>query len=149
MAKAGIALMKTQFAKKTEIERKWHVVDAKDQVLGRLAVQIATRLMGKDKPTFTPNADTGDFIVVVNAEKVRLTGNKLDNKIYYRHTGYPGGIKSETARERLEKYPERVLSAAVRGMLPKSRLGKAMLKKLKVYAGPDHPHAAQKPEQIK
>ncbi len=141
--------MKTQFAKKTEIERKWHVVDAKDQVLGRLAVQIATRLMGKDKPTFTPNADTGDFIVVVNAEKVRLTGNKLDNKIYYRHTGYPGGIKSETARERLEKYPERVLSAAVRGMLPKSRLGKAMLKKLKVYAGPDHPHAAQKPEQIK
>ncbi len=123
--------------------------DAKDQVLGRLAVQIATRLMGKDKPTFTPNSDTGDFIVVVNAEKVRLTGNKLDNKIYYRHTGYPGGIKSETARERLEKQPERVLSEAVRGMLPKSRLGRAMLKKLKVYAGPDHPHAAQKPEQIK
>ena len=149
MAKAGIALMKTQFAKKAEIERKWIVVDAKDQILGRLAVQIATRLMGKDKPTFTPNADTGDFIVVVNAEKVRLTGNKLDKKIYYWHTGYPGGIKSETARERLEKYPERVLSAAVRGMLPKSRLGRAMLKKLKVYAGPDHPHAAQKPEQIK
>ena len=141
--------MKTQFAKKAEIERKWHVVDAKDQVLGRLAVQIATRLMGKDKPTFTPNSDTGDFIVVVNAEKVRLTGNKLDKKIYYWHTGYPGGIKSETARERLEKQPERILSEAVRGMLPKSRLGRAMLKKLKVYAGPDHPHAAQKPEQIK
>ncbi len=141
--------MKTQFAKKIEVERKWHVVDAKDQVLGRLAVQIATRLMGKDKPTFTPNSDTGDFIVVVNAEKVRLTGNKLDNKIYYRHTGYPGGIKSETARERLEKHPERILSEAVRGMLPKSRLGRAMLKKLKVYAGPDHPHEAQKPEQIK
>ena len=141
--------MKTQFAKKTEIERKWHVVDAKDQVLGRLAVQIATRLMGKDKPTFTPNSDTGDFIVVVNAEKVRFTGKKLDNKIYYWHTGYPGGIKSETARERLEKKPERILSEAVRGMLPKSRLGRAMLKKLKVYAGPDHPHAAQKPEQIK
>ncbi len=149
MAKAGIALMKTQFAKKAEIERKWLVVDAKDQVLGRLAVQIATRLMGKDKPTFTPNSDTGDFIVVVNAEKVRFTGNKLDKKIYYWHTGYPGGIKSETARERLEKQPERILSEAVRGMLPKSRLGRAMLKKLKVYAGPDHPHAAQKPEQIK
>lgn len=141
--------MKTQFAKKDDIERKWYVVDATDKVLGRMASDLAMRLMGKDKPTYTPNTDTGDFIVVVNAEKVQLTGNKLDDKVYYWHTGYPGGIKSETARERLEKKPATVISDAVRGMLPKNRLGKAMLDKLKVYAGPDHPHEAQKPEPIK
>lgn len=141
--------MKTLSAKKTDVEHKWYVVDAADKVLGRMATGIAMRLMGKDKPTFTPNADTGDFIVVVNAEKVRLTGKKLDKKIYYWHTGYPGGIKSQTARERLEKDPTSIVSEAVRGMLPKNRLGKEMLKKLKVYAGAEHPHAAQKPEKLK
>ncbi len=140
--------MKTLSAKKSDIERKWYVVDAADKILGRMATGIAMRLMGKDKPTFTPNSDTGDFIVVVNAEKVRLTGKKLDKKIYYWHTGYPGGIKSQTARERLEKDPTSIVSEAVRGMLPKSRLGREMLKKLKVYAGADHPHAAQKPEKL-
>jgi large subunit ribosomal protein L13 len=138
--------MKTLYAKKNEVERKWYVVDAADKVLGRMAVEIAMKLMGKDKPVYTPNADTGDFVIVVNAEKIRLTGNKMDNKIYYWHTGYPGGIKSETAGERIESKPEKVVSDAVRGMLPKNRLGRAMLKKLKVYAGPEHPHEAQKPE---
>ncbi len=140
--------MKTLFAKKIESERKWYVIDATDKVLGRMSTGIAMRLMGKDKPTYTPHADIGDFIVVVNAEKVRLTGKKLDKKIYYWHTGYPGGIKSQTARERLEKDPASIISEAVRGMLPKNRLGKQMLKKLKVYAGTDHPHAAQKPEKL-
>ncbi len=140
--------MKTLSAKKSDVERKWYVVDAADKVLGRMATGIAMRLMGKDKPTYTPNADTGDFIVVVNAGKVRLTGNKLDKKIYYWHTGYPGGIKSQTARERMEKDPTSIVSEAVRGMLPKNRLGKQLLKKLKVYAGAEHPHAAQKPEKL-
>lgn len=138
--------MKTLFAKKGEVERKWHVVDAKDAVLGRLATKIANYLTGKNKPVFTPNTDTGDFIVVINAEKVKLTGRKLDNKIYYRHSGYPGGLKAETARERLAKYPERIITDAVWGMIPKGRLGRAMIKKLKVYRGPQHPHEAQKPE---
>jgi large subunit ribosomal protein L13 len=140
--------MKTQFAKQTEVERKWYVVDAADQVLGRLATRVAARLRGKNKPIFTPNVDTGDFIVVVNAEKVRLTGNKLDQKTYYRHSGYPGGLKSETARERLRKKPELIITEAVRGMLPKNRLGRAMIKKLKVYRGAEHPHSAQKPEAL-
>ena len=140
--------MKTLSAKKSDVEKKWYVVDAADKILGRMATGIAMKLMGKDKPTYTPNADTGDFIVVVNAEKVRLTGKKLDKKIYYWHTGYPGGIKSQTARERLEKDPTSIVSEAVRGMLPKNRLGKEMLKKLKVYAGAEHPHAAQKPEKL-
>lgn len=138
--------MKTQFAKKGEVERKWYVVDAKDAILGRLATKIATYLLGKNKSTFTPNVDTGDFVIVVNAEKVRLTGKKLDNKIYYRHSGYPGGLKAETAKERLSKRPEQVIIDAVWGMLPKGRLGRAMLKKLKVYKGPEHPHKAQKPD---
>mgnify|MGYP001105923447 CR=1 FL=1 len=138
--------MKTPFASKGEVERKWYLVDAKDAILGRLAAKIATYLLGKNKPTFTPNADTGDFIVVVNADKVRLTGKKLDNKIYYRHSGYPGGLKAMTAKERLSKKPEEVIIDAVWGMLPKGRLGRAMLKKLKVYRGPEHPHKAQKPE---
>lgn len=140
--------MKTAFAKKTEAERKWLVVDATDQVLGRLASMIAARLRGKHKAVFTPNADTGDFVIVVNAGKVRLTGRKLDRKLYYRHSGYPGGIKSESARERLDKKPESLVTEAVRGMLPKNRLGRAMIKKLKVYRGAEHPHAAQKPETL-
>ena len=140
--------MKTQYAKKEDIERKWYVADADDQVLGRLAVRIATYLRGKHKPVFTPSVDTGDFVIVVNAEKVKFTGRKLDDKVYYWHTGYPGGIKSETARERLEKKPERIIRDAVWGMLPKNRLGRAMFKKLKVYKGSEHPHSAQKPEEM-
>jgi large subunit ribosomal protein L13 len=139
-------LMKTRFAKKNEIERKWYVVDAKDQVLGRLATRIATYLRGKHKPVFTPNSDTGDFIIVVNADKVKLTGKKLEDKHYYWHTGYPGGIKSETAKDRLKRKPELIVQKAVQGMLPKNRLGRAMFKKLKVYKGGEHPHEAQKPE---
>jgi large subunit ribosomal protein L13 len=138
--------MKTRFAKKTDIEYKWYLVDAKDAVLGRLAVKIAVCLRGKNKAIFTPNVDTGDFVVVVNAEKVRTTGKKLDDKIYYHHSGYPGGIKAKTLRERLSKEPQKVISDAVWGMLPKNRLGRAILKKLKVYKGSAHPHAAQKPE---
>lgn len=138
--------MKTQFASKDNVEHKWYLVDAEGAVLGRLAVKIANCLRGKNRPIFTPNSDTGDFIIVVNAEKVKLTGKKLDNKIYYRHSGYPGGLKSETARERLRKKPEEVIIDAVWGMLPKGRLGRAILKKLKVYKGPEHPHKAQKPE---
>lgn len=138
--------MKTRFAKKTDIEYKWYLVDAKDAVLGRLAVKIAVCLRGKGKAIFTPNVDTGDFVIVVNAEKVRTTGKKLDDKIYYHHSGYPGGIKARTLRERLSKEPQKVISDAVWGMLPKNRLGRAMLKKLKVYKGSAHPHAAQKPE---
>lgn len=141
--------MKTQFTKKSEVERKWILVDAKDQVLGKLAVKVATILRGKNKPIFTPNADTGDFVIVVNAEKVRLTGNKLNDKIYYWHTGYPGGIKAEKAKDRLARKPAMVIQGAVKGMLPKNRLGRAMYKKLKVYAGSEHPHAAQSPEALK
>ena len=140
--------MKTHFAKKGEFERKWYVVDATDKVLGRLAVKIATYLRGKHKPQFTPNSDVGDFIVVINAEKIKLTGNKLEGKIYYHHTGYPGGIKSETARKRLEREPGAVITHAVKGMLPKNRLGNALIKKLKVYSGSEHPHSAQKPENL-
>ncbi|MBI4685941.1 MAG: 50S ribosomal protein L13 [Nitrospirae bacterium] len=138
--------MKTQFAKKVDIKRKWYVFDAKDQILGRFAVKVATCLRGKNKPVFTPNVDTGDFVIVVNAEKVKVTGKKLDDKIYYHHSGYPGGIKAEVLKERLAKKPAGVITDAVWGMLPKGRLGRAMLKKLKVYKGNDHPHAAQKPE---
>jgi large subunit ribosomal protein L13 len=140
--------MKTYSAKKADVQRQWVMVDAEDMVLGRLASHIAHVLRGKNKPTFTPHVDTGDFVVVVNAEKVRLTGNKLDGKIYYRHSGYPGGIKSMTARELLEKKPEQLIRKAVKGMLPKNRLGRQMYSKLKVYVGPDHPHQAQQPEKI-
>ncbi len=138
--------MKTQFAKKGEVERKWYVVDAKDAVLGRLATKIATYLRGKNKPVFTPNVDTGDFIIVINADKIRLTGRKLDNKIYYHHTGYIGGIKAQTAKNMLEKSPAKIIEKAVWGMLPKNTLGRQMLKKLKVYTGAEHPHKAQAPE---
>jgi len=138
--------MKTQFAKKGDVERRWYLVDAKDAILGRLATKIATYLRGKNKPIFTPHIDTGDFIIVVNANKIKLTGRKLDNKIYYHHSGYPGGLKAETAKDRLNRKPEQIITDAVWGMLPKGRLGRAMLKKLKVYRGPEHPHKAQKPE---
>ena len=138
--------MRTLFAKKEDIQRKWYLVDAKNAVLGRLAVKIADHLRGKNKPLFTPNTDTGDFIIVINADKVKLTGRKLDDKIYYSHSGYPGGIKSETAKDRMKRQPERIITDAVWGMLPKGRLGRAMIKKLKVYRGGEHPHEAQKPE---
>lgn len=140
--------MKTEFAKKDNVDRKWYVVDAKDQVLGRIATKIATYLRGKHKPIFTPNSDTGDFIVVINADKVRVTGNKVTDKIYYWNTGYPMGLRAETLKERSEKYPERILASAVKGMLPKTRLGRAMFKKFKVYNGTEHPHQAQKPEVL-
>ena len=138
--------MRTYVPKEGEITRDWVVMDASDQILGRLATEVARLLRGKHKPDYTPHLDTGDFVVVVNAEKVKLTGEKLDQKVYYRHSGRPGSLKSETARERLDKYPERVIQAAVWGMLPKNRLGRKLLKKLKVYAGPEHPHEAQQPK---
>jgi large subunit ribosomal protein L13 len=129
-----------------DIDRAWFVVDAQDQILGRLATTIATRLRGKHKPEFAPHMDNGDFIVVVNAAKIRVTGNKLDQKNYNRHTGYMGGLKQAKLRTMLQTKPEHVLEHAVKGMLPKNRLGRALLKKLKVYSGADHPHAAQKPQ---
>jgi large subunit ribosomal protein L13 len=141
-------MMKTQFAKQGSVERRWYVVDAADLVLGRLASKIATYLRGKHKPVFTPNVDTGDFVVVVNADRIRLTGRKLDQKVYYRHSNYPGGIKEETARHLLGRKPEKLIEEAVWGMLPKNRLGRKMIGKLKVYRGPEHPHAAQKPENL-
>jgi large subunit ribosomal protein L13 len=140
--------MKTYSAKKEDIERQWVVIDAQDQVLGRLATRVATILRGKNKPIFTNHVDTGDFVIIVNAEKVRLTGNKLDAKMYYRHSGYPGGIKGMSAREMLARKPEQVIKIAVKGMLPKNRLASQVITKLKVYAGPDHPHKAQQPEKI-
>jgi len=138
--------MRTYVPKEGEITREWVVMDAADQVLGRLATEAARLLRGKHKPDFTPHLDTGDFVVIVNAERVQLTGAKLDQKVYYRHSGRPGSLKSETARERLDKYPERVIQAAVWGMLPKNRLGRKLLSKLKIYAGPEHPHEAQQPK---
>jgi len=140
--------MKTYVAKPSNIERNWLIVDAKDQRLGRLATRIADSLRGKTKPDFTPHIDTGDFVVVVNAERIAVTGKKLDDKIYYRHTGYPGGLKQRTLAQMLDKKPEEVLRLAVKGMLPKNRLGRAQLKKLKIYAGPAHPHAAQQPQEM-
>ena len=141
--------MKTYVAKEHEVEKKWYLVDAQDMVLGRLASQIAIRLRGKHKPIFTPHADTGDFVVVINAEKVSLTGNKWDNKMYYRHTGYMGGLKQISARKLIEKKPDQVLYMAVKRMLPKNSLGRRQLKKLKIYAGSEHPHVAQNPQLIK
>ena len=138
--------MKTYSAKPGEIQRDWYVVDAEGQTLGRLATQIADRLRGKGKPQFTPHVDTGDFVVVVNAEKIAVTGNKLDAKMYYRHSGYPGGLRSRPLREQLDRLPTEVLRKAVRGMLPRNRLGRQQLTKLKIYAGPEHPHAAQEPK---
>jgi large subunit ribosomal protein L13 len=137
--------MRTFVPKDGEITREWVVMDATDQVLGRLASEAARILRGKHKPQFTPHLDTGDFVVIVNAERIKLTGNKAEDKVYYRHSGRPGSLKAETARERLGKHPERVVEAAVWGMLPKNRLGRKLLRKLKVYAGPEHPHEAQQP----
>ena len=138
--------MRSYIPKTDEITREWRVLDASDHVLGRLATEAARLLRGKHKPEFTPHLDTGDFVVVVNAEKVQVTGRKLDDKVYYRHSGKPGSLKSETLKERLDKYPERVIRDAVWGMLPKNRLGRQLLRKLKVYRGPDHPHEAQQPK---
>ena len=140
--------MKTYSAKAGEVEKKWYLVDAKDKVLGRLATEIARKLRGKDKPVFTPHMDTGDHVIVINAEKIKLTGNKLKQKLYHSYSGYVGGLKSITAEKLLEKKPENLLIFAVRGMLPKNKLRQIMLKKLKVYAGSEHPHTAQMPEDL-
>ena len=140
--------MKTYHAKPGEVEREWLIVDATDMVLGRLASEIGQILKGKRKPQYTPHIDTGDFVIVINAEKIRLTGNKMDNKIYYSHSGYIGGLKEVSFARMLEKHPERIIEKAVKGMLPKNTLGRAMNRKLKVYAGEYHPHAAQKPREI-
>jgi large subunit ribosomal protein L13 len=140
--------MKTWNAKPGEVDRRWYVVDADGQTLGRLATVIADTLRGKRKPQYTPHVDTGDFVVVVNAEKIAVTGKKLDEKRYYRHSGYPGGLRSRTLREQLQRRPTEVVRVAVKGMLPRNRLSRAQLTKLKVYAGPEHPHAAQSPEPL-
>jgi large subunit ribosomal protein L13 len=143
-----LSVMKTYTAKPGEIEREWLLVDAEGQTLGRLATRVADLLRGKGKPQYTPHVDTGDFVVVVNAEKIAVTGSKLDSKLYYRHSGYPGGLKQRTLREQLERRPTEVIRLAVKGMLPKNKLAAAQLRKLKVYAGPEHPHAAQSPEPL-
>lgn len=140
--------MSTPFVKRADIERQWYVVDAEDQVLGRLASRIARILTGKEKPFYAPFLDTGDHVIVINAEKVRLTGAKESNKHYYRHSGYPGGIRERRAEEVRAKHPQRLVEAAVRGMLPKNKLGRAQYRKLKVYTGPDHPHQAQQPQPL-
>jgi large subunit ribosomal protein L13 len=140
--------MRTYQATPQDRERVWYVVDAENRTLGRLATQIADVLRGKRKPTYTPHVDVGDFVIVVNAEKVAVTGDKREKKLYWRHSGYPGGIRSRTLGDLLEKRPEEVIRRAVKGMLPRNRLARAQLRKLKVYAGPDHPHQAQKPEQL-
>ncbi|MFQ5559731.1 MAG: 50S ribosomal protein L13 [Nitrospinota bacterium] len=140
--------MRTYSEKKEGVERRWVLLDAEDQVLGRLATNVADILRGKNKTTYTPHLDMGDFVVIVNAEKIRLTGNKLKKKVYYRHSGFPGGLKSETALERQKKYPERIILDAVSGMLPKNKLRKQIIKKLKVYPGGEHPHVAQNPEKL-
>ena len=141
-------MQKTYVPKASELDNQWVLVDANDQLLGRIAAQIASVLLGKNKPQFTPGVDTGDFVVVINAEKVRVTGTKLDDKVYYHHSGHPSGIKSITLRQQLAKHPDRVLRSAVWGMLPHNKFGRKLIKKLKIYAGPEHPHAAQEPKQI-
>ncbi|HEX5468971.1 MAG TPA: 50S ribosomal protein L13 [Gaiellaceae bacterium] len=141
-------MMKTYSAKTSEIERQWYVVDAEGQTLGRLATRIADTLRGKRKPEFTHHVDTGDFVVVVNAEKIAVTGNKLETKRYYRHSGYPGGLRSRTLAEQLDRRPTEVIRTAVKGMLPRNRLARQQLTKLKVYAGPEHPHEAQNPKPL-
>lgn len=140
--------MKTYWTKEEDVDRQWFVVDADGETLGRLASQIAAVLRGKHKPIYNPAVDTGDFVIVVNAEKIHTTGRRLDQKKYYSHSGYMGGLKERTLREQLERYPERVIHDAVKGMLPKNVLGRKMLRKLKVYAGPEHPHQAQQPEPL-
>lgn len=140
--------MKTYWTKEEDVERSWFVVDAEGEILGRLASRIATVLRGKHKPIYNPSVDTGDYVVVVNAEKIETTGKRLDEKKYYRHSGYPSGIRERTLREQLEKDPESVIHTAIKGMLPKNALGRKMIRKLKVYAGPEHPHEAQQPEPL-
>jgi large subunit ribosomal protein L13 len=140
--------MKTWNAKKETVERRWYVVDADGQTLGRLATRIADTLRGKRKPQYTPHVDTGDFVVVVNAEKIVVTGAKLEQKLYHRHSGYPGGLRTRTLAEQLERRPTEVIRSAVKGMLPRNRLARQQLTKLKVYAGPEHPHGAQSPEAL-
>ena len=140
--------MKTYSAKAESVERDWYIVDAADKTLGRLATEVASRLRGKHKPEYTPHVDTGDYIVIINAEKVTVTGNKPTKKIYYSHTGYPGGIKDITFEKLMEKAPERALQSAVKGMLPKGPLGREMFRKLKIYVGSEHPHAAQQPQTL-
>jgi len=137
--------MKTYVTKPAEVERSWYVVDAEGQTLGRLASKVAAVLRGKHKPIYSPSVDAGDFVIVINADKIQVTGRRMDQKMYYRHSGYPGGLREMTLKEQLERYPTRPVEIAVKGMLPKNSLGRQMIKKLKVYAGPDHPHAAQQP----
>lgn len=140
--------MKTISAKEADIQRDWYVIDAQGQTLGRLATRTATILRGKHKPLYTPHVDCGDYVIIINAEKVHVTGQKMSQKKYYRHSGYPGGLKEISLRDQLQKFPERVLESAVRGMLPKNRLGRQMFKKLKIYAGSSHPHQAQQPKPM-
>jgi large subunit ribosomal protein L13 len=140
--------VRTYTTKPEDIKREWFVIDATGMTLGRLATQIATVLKGKHKPIYSPHMDTGDFVIVVNAHKVRVTGRKLDQKFYYRHSGYPGGLKEISLRDQLDRHPDRVIRFAVRGMLPKNRLGRQMIKKLKIYATPGHPHEAQQPKAL-
>ena len=141
-------MQKTYYPKPGEVTHEWYVVDAAGQNLGRLSTRVARLLLGKDKPQFTPGVDVGDFVIVVNAEKIAVTGKKLDDKYYYRHSGYPGGMKQISLRDQLDKFPERVVRSAVWGMLPHNRHGRKLMKKLKIYAGPDHPHVAQKPTPL-
>jgi len=141
-------VQKTYYPKAGEVAREWYAVDAAGQNLGRLATRVARALLGKNKPQYTPGVDVGDFVVVYNAERIAVTGKKLDDKLYYRASGYPGGLKAVTLREQLARHPERVVQSAVWGMLPHNRLGRALIRKLKVYAGPDHPHASQKPKPL-
>jgi len=140
--------MTTQSAKPAEVRRAWYLIDAEGKTLGRLASECASRLRGKHKPTYTPHVDTGDYLVIVNAEKVRVTGNKMSDKMYYRHSGYIGNLRSASLEQMLDKHPERVIQFAVKGMLPRNPLGRAMIKKMKVFAGPTHRHAAQQPQQL-
>lgn len=148
MLRGKTPLQRTYMAKEHEVDKKWYIVDARGKTLGRLASQVAAVLRGKHKPTYTPHVDSGDYVIVINAKDVRLTGKKLDKKIYYRHSRYPGGLKMQTAGEMLETRPEKMVELAVWGMLPHNRLGRRQIRKLKVYAGPEHPHEAQKPEPL-
>jgi len=141
-------MRKTYSAKKKDITRQWHVIDAEDVVLGRLASKVAQLLKGKHKPIYTPHIDTGDHVIIVNAEKIKMTGKKVEQKVYWRHSGYPGGIKGTTAATVMKDRPEKIIRHAVAGMLPKNTIGRLMIKKLKVYAGPDHPHTAQQPKPL-
>jgi large subunit ribosomal protein L13 len=141
-------VQKTYVPKKSELSNEWILVDARDKYLGRLATQIASILLGKNKPTFTPGVETGDYVVVINAEAIQVTGNKLQDKVYYHHSGYPSGIKSITLGQQLIKHPERVIRSAVWGMLPHNKYGRSLIKKMKVYAGPDHPHSVQNPRPV-